>query len=167
MKIKAKLGVNGINDVIKKVQQYKKDLKASADALVKMLAAEGVQICRAEIIALGAYDTGELLQSVNGYTDLQSGKAVIKVNCDYAIFVEFGTGIPGKKSGYVGQSISKVAYKHLGGTHYVTLEDGTLGWFYPGDDGKMHFTQGQASRPFMYNTAERLKDLIWGIKVND
>ncbi len=167
MKITAKLGVNGINEVIRGIRQYKQNLKRKAQNIVSALMEEGVDICTAEIISLDIYDTGKLLQGLNGYTDLQANKAVIKVDCDYAVFIEFGTGIPGRNSGYVGKAITKTAYKHLGGTHYVTLSDGTLGWFYRGDDGKMHFTKGQASRPFMYNTAERLKDLIWRIKVND
>ncbi len=166
MKLTAKLSVQGINELIRGVRQYKQNLRKQAQNIVSALMEEGIDICTAEIISLDIYDTGKLLQSLNGYTDLQTNKGVIKVDTDYAVFVEFGTGVPGNKAGYVGQAMSKTAYKYLGGTHYVTLPDGTLGWFYPGDDGKMHFTQGQASRPFMYNTAEKLKDLIRGIKVN-
>ena len=33
------------------------------------------------------------------------------------------------------------------------MADGRVGWFFPGDDGKYYFTEGQPSRPFMYETA--------------
>ncbi len=163
MKLRAKLGVNGIEQLIKGVEQYKQNLKKQAALLVDSITAAGVDMCRAEVLRLKIFDTGELYSKVNGYTDLQAGKGFIRVDCDYAVFIEFGTGVPGKSSGYVGTAISKTAYRHMGGTHYVTLPNGRVGWFYPGDDGKMHFTEGQSSRPFMYNTAQQLRDYVRGL----
>lgn len=94
MKITAKLSVQGISEVMRGVRRYKQNLRKQAQNIISELMEEGVDICAAEIISLDIYDTGKLLQSINGYTDLQANKGIIKVDCDYAVFVEFGTGVP-------------------------------------------------------------------------
>ncbi len=58
------------------------------------------------------------------------------------------------------EPLSKTAYKYMGGSTYVVLPDGRVGWYFPADDGTWKFTEGQASRPFMYNTAEQLRVLL-------
>jgi hypothetical protein len=45
----------------------------------------------------------------------------------------------------------------MGGTTYVTLSDGRVGWYYPADDGTWKFTEGLPSRPFMYETAQEVR----------
>lgn len=70
---------------------------------------------------------------------------LISVGQEYAVYVEYGTGIVGKENKQ----------------HPTAGEDGWIydvknhkykGWIYKGSDSKTHWTAGQPSRPFMYNT---------------
>lgn len=44
------------------------------------------------------------------------------------------------------------------GATIFTTEDGREGWYYPADDGTWRFTEGMPSRPFMYETAQYLRE---------
>lgn len=160
MRLKGNLSVSSIQSLIDGVERYKRELKTKINELLYDIAQQGVDICRAEAMSLGINDTGNLINSIAAVVDEQMNRALVMVNCDYAVFIEFGTGIKGKTSGYVGDAISKTAYKYMGGSTYVVLPDGRVGWYFPADDGTWKFTEGQASRPFMYNTAEQLRVLL-------
>ena len=41
-----------------------------------------------------------------------------------------------------------------------TKKDGRTGWYFLARDGNVYFTEGQPSRPFMYETATELRELI-------
>lgn len=160
MQLRSNLSTASLQALIDSVERYKRDLENRINTILADLTQQGVDICRTEALALGINDTGNLLNSINAVVDEREHKALVIVNCDYAVFIEFGTGVKGKASGYVGDAISKTAYKHMGGSTYVTLADGRVGWYYPADDGSYRFTEGQASRPFMYNTAQQLRQLL-------
>lgn len=70
-------------------------------------------------------------------------KVELKIGTDYAIYVEYGTGIVGKQ----GQPHPnpEIPWQHDINGH------GEDGWFYM-ENGRGHWTSGQASRPFMYET---------------
>lgn len=158
------LSVRYIAQLKQQISQYKKDLQKKVNALLGELAEEGVGECETQILALGAYWSGEMLHSVASYVNRQEGKAIIRVNKDYAIFVEFGTGIVGMNAPkHPNPQLMASAGYEVGGRrdHYVTLEDGRIGWWYFNEElGKYCFTAGMASRPFMYNTAQFLRDYI-------
>lgn len=67
----------------------------------------------------------------------------IKVGTDYAIYVEYGTGIVGKQN--KPHPNPEIPWQHDVNNH------GEKGWFYM-EGGRGHWTAGQASRPFMYDT---------------
>ena len=56
--------------------------------------------------------------------------------------------------------MADVGYRYGGGTTYVQTEDGRVGWYFPARDGKWYFTEGQPSRPFMWETAQLLKSQV-------
>lgn len=142
------------------VRAYKARVEELAQKLVAELAAQGVQIALVE--AEGIRDTGKLLSSIVGESGGNYG--YVKCKCGYAVFVEFGTGVVGKGKphpnvGILG-SCPPPSYKGHTYTGYDSQGHGELGWWYPGDDGTLYWTQGMPSRPFMYNTAQQLKQLV-------
>ena len=139
------------------VKKYRQDILKKAKQLTEALADYGAIVARTIVIQLDAVDKGNLANSISAYYDPAINVGMIKADCDYAVFVEFGTGVRGKASPYVGDAINKVAYRYGDGTHYVMLSDGRVGWFYPADDGTWKFTEGMPSRPFMYETAQELR----------
>ena len=156
--IKVPLSVKGIDNAIKQLQDYKKSIKEKSRLLIEKLGDYGLQVCRAKVVEMDINDTGRLLSTIGGYysPDLNSG--FITVDCDYAVFVEFGTGTRGIGKPYpAGEIMAEVGYHYMGGTKYVTLLDGRVGWYYPTNDGTWRFTEGLPSRPFMYETALEMR----------
>lgn len=161
--IKIKLSTESIEKAKKELQDYKAEIRRKSNQAIAELASFGLEICKAKIAEMKIYDTGQLENSVNVYLDEEQMKGFIKVSCDYAVFVEFGTGTRGIGTPYIGEAMSKVGYKYMGGTQYVTLSDGRIGWFYPADDGTYRFTEGLPSRPFMYETGQELRNNLKSI----
>lgn len=151
--IKVKLDPNSIADAITELQMYKEDLQRRVRLLVQRLADRGADIARAKVVEMGAYYTGELLESINSYLFAFGGAPVgfIRVNAEYGMFVEFGTGI-------VGKNAAPHPALEAFGWEYDVNNHGEVGWLYPADDGTYRRTRGQASRPFMYETALQLRD---------
>jgi len=74
--------------------------------------------------------------------------------------VEFGTGQIGLDKPYPYKLPDGVSWNYATGK---TIRQNALGryyWFYPGDDGKWHYTEGMPARPFMYETANDLKQKV-------
>lgn len=148
------LSDKSIENAIKQLKDYKKSIEEKAQLLIEKLGDYGLDVCRAKIIEMDINDTGRLLSSVAGYYSSHLHSGYITVDCDYAVFVEFGTGTRGIGKPYpAGEIMAEVGYQYMGGTKYVTLLDGRIGWYYPTEDGHWKFTEGLPSRPFMYETA--------------
>ncbi len=150
--IKVRLDPHSIANAVTELNEYKADLERRIRLLVETLTDRGADIARAKVVEMDAVYSGDLLKSINSYL-FSFGKnpvGFIRVNAEYGIFVEFGTGIVGKTSPY------HPAHSAFDWEHDVH-DHGNAGWFYPGDDGKAHWTKGQPSRPFLYETALRLK----------
>jgi len=71
---------------------------------------------------------------------------VIEVEGDYALYVEFGTGVVGLDNPHPNLTMfgENWVYNHKGKGH--------AGWYYFDEDGTRHWTKGMPSRPFMYKT---------------
>jgi hypothetical protein len=105
---------------------------------------------------LSGYGLGdsELAGSIEvEFYDYESELAlIVGVNAEYAFYVEFGTGVVGSENphpnpnwGYLESS------KTFNG--YDLNDHGYDGWNYiDSKTGKLGWTAGQVSRPFMYNT---------------
>lgn len=161
--INIKLSTKSIQKAKKELQEYKAEIRRKCNQAIAELANYGLEICKAKIVEMKIYDTGQLDNSVNVYLDEAQMQGFIRVSCDYAVFVEFGTGTKGIGTPYIGEAMSKVGYKYMGGTQYITLNDGRIGWFYPADDGTWRFTEGLPSRPFMYETGQELRNNLKSI----
>ena len=151
---------SNVDVIINQLRNYRDALKGKMAEIIKELCSQGAIICRSEIISLGAVFTGELANSIVSYYDEATKTGLIVCEADYGIFVEFGTGVIGQENPYIGTAMADVGYRYGGGTTYVQLKDGRVGWYFPADDGTWKFTEGQPSRPFMYNTAQILKNQV-------
>lgn len=136
-------------------------MQQNAERLVRSLCEQGEGI--ALINAADIRMTGELLSSIT--SDTYGTHGVVACDCDYAVFVEFGTGIVGSRNQHPDIAIL--------GWSYDVNGHGELGWWYPTDDADTNptkkrakngqfvaWTKGLPSRPFMYETAQKLKELV-------
>jgi hypothetical protein len=155
--IKVKLEPYSIESAIKEIQAYKVDLERRVRFLLKRLTDEGVAIAKAKVVEHKIIHDTELTNSINGFVSGNVG--FIRVDDEHAVFFEFGTGPKGANEPHpLGGS-----YK---GEGWYTRADGKpmdelYGWkAYPGEDGVYFFTEGQAAKPFMYETALKIRDMF-------
>ena len=162
-KYKTDLSVNGIEQLKKELLNYKNvELRQKVNTLVRLLAEKGVLIAQANITSYDAIFTGELLSSISAKNGGgTNGTAIFYIVADskHAVFVEFGTGQIGSEAPYPYPLPPGVDWKYNSGKTIFEISPGQYGWFYPKGD-KWYFTQGMPSRPFMYETAMELQELI-------
>lgn len=154
------LSVSSIRKLQKDLEKYRDSLEYKAALLAKKLAERGVEIARVQVSSLDAVFTGELLSSIHSeYKSSQKGGAIFAVvaDSDHAAFVEFGTGQMGMDKSYPYPLPEGVSWDYATGkTIRKNATTGRYYWFYPGKDGKWHYTEGMPSRPFMYQTSMEL-----------
>ena len=155
--IKVKLDPRSIDNAIQEIQAYKMDLERRVRLLLKRLIDEGVKIAKAKVVEHKIIHDAELTNSINGYMSVALNAGFIRVDDEHAVFFEFGTGPVGASNPHP----LGVSYKESG---WYTKADGKpmdeLYWWRPlGSDGDTYFfTEGQEAKPFMYETAQKLKD---------
>lgn len=142
------LDVSSIAQAISEVEKYRDDLKHAIQELVRTLTEEGREAAIMNVVRLGAFDTGQLADTsfhTRGYYSDDYSIGIIYTDAYYAVFVEYGTGVVGKAG-------PKHPFLPAGWEHDHN-HHGDAGWTYISDrDGKLHWTKGQPSRPFMYQT---------------
>lgn len=151
MNISLSLNEKSIDEAIKKLDDYAKRVDELPSKVVKRLSEDGAKQAQEIAMYMNAYDSGEL---VNGIISEASGnKGKIISTAPHSAFVEMGTGIVGKEKPNQNGSIP--------GWVYDVNEHGESGWTYFNEkDGKYHWTKGMPSRPFMYDTAQILKEAV-------
>lgn len=157
--IKVRLDPQGIEDAIKELNQYKADLERRVRLLLKEMTDRGVEIARAKVVEHGIIHDTNLTNSINGFVMGNTG--FIRVDDQYAVFFEFGTGPVGAQSSHPS---GKGTYSSQG---WYTRADGKdmeslYGWtpLGGGDGDAYYLTYGQKSKPFMYDTALKLRDVF-------
>lgn len=155
--IKVKLDPQSIDNAINELEAYKKDLERRVKFLLKELTFHGVEIAKAKVVEHGIIYDANLTNSINGF--IMGNQGFIRVDDKNAVFFEFGTGPVGKLNPHPSE---EAKYKD-GGWH--TKADGKpmndmYGWTpYTAKDGNIiYWTMGQPSKPFMYDTAQQLKE---------
>ncbi len=157
------LSQSSIQNAIKQLRSYQDSLTYKCQLLAEKLAENGVEIARLQLADLDAIFTTELISSIHAeYKGSVKGGGIWEVvaGTDHAMFVEFGTGIVGKRSPYPGNLPEGVDWQYASGKTIRQLADGRYGWFYQDDNGEWWFTEGMPSRPFMYYTAIQLRDIV-------
>lgn len=150
----ATLSVSSIRQLQKDLEKYRDSLTYKARLLAEKLSERGVEIARVQIADLDAIFTGELIQSLHTeYKDSSKFGAAFAVvtDSDHAAFVEFGTGSKGEDKPYPYPLPEGVSWDYnVGQTIRQNAVTGAYYWFYPGNDGLWHYTEGMPARPFMY-----------------
>lgn len=158
--LKADLSISSIRQLQKDLIRYQEYLTNKAAQLAKRLSELGVDIAKVQIADLDAIFTGELIQSLHSeYKGSTQYGAIFAVVADssHAVFVEFGTGQRGVDKPYPYPLPEGVSWDYnVGKTIRQNATTGRYYWFYPGQDGKWHYTEGMPARPFLYNTSMEL-----------
>lgn len=149
------LSVKGIEKLKEELINYRDNtLQKKLDLFVERLALEGVIIAKTKIAEKDAVYTGELYNSMNlrrGDAIYNGSQWIVFTDCEWAPYVEFGTGIIGMENPHPNPSLASWKYD--------VNEHGEKGWFYF-KDGEWHWTKGLPSRPFMYETARDLPSTV-------
>lgn len=156
----ATLSASSIKQLQKDLEKYRDSLTNKARLLAEKLSERGVEIARVQIADLDAIFTGELIQSLHseykGSTQYGVIFAIV-TDSDHAAFVEFGTGQRGEDRPYPYPLPEGVSWDYnVGKTIRQNPVTGRYFWFYPGQDGKWHYTEGMPARPFMHLTSMEL-----------
>ena len=162
--IKVDLSTQGLQKLQDELEKYKNDVIYKTQKFAERLSERGVEIARVKIADYDAIFTGELIQSIhNEYKE--SGKYgatfVVVTDSEHAAFVEFGTGQYGLDTPYPYPLPDGVSWDYaVGRTIKKNPKTGRYYWFYPGTDGRWHYTEGMPARPFMYETAQELVNIV-------
>ena len=154
MQIKFGLSAREVKGAIAELRQLQAELNHKCELFARRLAEEGVILAQIKIMQYPAIYTGELLDSINaepGSLLTNGSQWVIYTACEWAIYVEFGTGIVGSENPHPEAGLAN--WKYDINAH------GEAGWHYF-KDGEWHWTKGMPSRPFMYETGKDLRALI-------
>lgn len=149
-KITIKLNEASIAQAIKEVRAYQKKVERLADALTRRLTEQGVSLAQLNASYMNIYDSGELMRGIESQYKGKVGFVVSTAT--HSVFCEFGTGIMGAENPHPEVAIA--------GWRYDVNNHGELGWWYIGRDGQAHWTKGMPSRPFMYDTAQMLRQMV-------
>lgn len=134
------LDINDIDGGLKRISKIKEAIKTGMTIGIERF--KELLIKRMEL-ELSRYGLGDS-SFMNEISIIPiSGGYEISVGKDYAMYVEYGTGIVGSEHPHPSPEIPWA---------YDINNHGDDGWQYIGKDGKLHWTKGQPSRPFMYNT---------------
>ncbi len=149
-KITIQLSEESISAAIKELNKYKRELSKKTKLLVEKLVEAGVEIAKQEVLSLGAFDSGELHDSLDGLMYTDGARGIIFTDCGHAAFVCFGTGIKGEQSPHPTMP-----------WEYDVNEHGEKGWvYYDEKQGRFRWTKGMPSRPYMYLTARQLEERV-------
>lgn len=157
--IDIELTSSSLSRAIREVNLFKRQLAETMNELIRRLTEEGANIARVQVASMDAIDTGELEQSIYGYYDPSTRIGYVIAGAAHAFYVEYGTGPMGADNPHPEPGTAAWEY-NIGdsiGLNPRHPEWGE-GWWYPGDDGKPHWTSGQPSRPFMFNTLQWLEE---------
>lgn len=152
-----------IQAAVNALKYYENSLEYKCRLLAETMAEKGVEIAQAYIMQMDAVFTYELNSSIHAehIKDVKGGGIwAVVAGTDHALFVEFGTGIVGKQSPYPGKFPDGIEWQYASGKTIRQLSDGRYGWFYKDDNGDWWFTEGMEPRPFMFYTANQLRDIV-------
>lgn len=156
--INVKLDPHSIEAAIEEIQAYKADLERRVRFLLETLVGRGTTIAKAKVVEHGIIHDSELTNSIGGLVDGNIG--FIRVDDKHAVFFEFGTGPVGAKNPHPWHPsyTSDAWYTKADGKPM----DALYGWTpLAGKGGEAYFlTMGQPAKPFMYETAKRLREIF-------
>ncbi len=103
------------------------------------------------MLTLVPIESGELAESISWEYDEQTNTGRIRVGADYALFVEYGTGIVGANSPHP---------EPAPGWTYDVNAHGEKGWTYFDEkQNRYRWTKGEPAHAFVYKTREYMKSI--------
>ena len=118
----------------------------SADA-VRNLTQAGYEY----MLTLAPIESGELVESITWEYDEQTNTGRIRVGADYALFVEYGTGIVGAQNPHP---------EPAPGWTYDVNAHGEKGWtYFDAKQNRYRWTKGEPAHAFVYKTREYMKSI--------
>lgn len=135
-----------------KIPHYIKQFEITMEEAFKEISAR-VQDKLLENMIKYEVDSTNILNSIDVKVDKNGVE--IKIGCDYAVFIEYGTGIVGSTNPHPNPKKNNWIYGN-GGWWYPTTE--VIQQRYPNQitnyyNGTLYaFTRGQKSKPFLYDT---------------
>lgn len=139
---------NSVQKAIAKMGGLNKELDMAIDRAMDILMERAYKRMLMYMGSMPTHDgtlaTSNLASTITPYR-VNKG-FVIEILGDYALYVEFGTGVVGRDNPHPDLTMFGENWK------YNHKEKGEAGWYYIGKDGKRHWTKGMPSRPYMYKT---------------
>jgi len=136
-----------ISDAISLVQKKQDEIEGGHSKTVEQLTQIGYEY----MMTIVKVESGELADSITWEYDAETKTGRIKVGSDYAIFVEYGTGIVGASNPHP---------EPAPGWTYDVNEHGEKGWTYFDEkQNRYRWTKGQPASAFVYRTKEYMKSL--------
>lgn len=155
-KIKLRLNESSIDAAIQEIRAYRDKVQKAAEEIVHKLTEQGVSLAKLNASYMDIYDSGELVRGIEsryvGGFGAEYGKGYVISTAAHSIFCEFGTGVVGANNPHPEIAVA--------GWRYDSNQHGELGWWYIGKDGQAHWTKGMPSRPYMYETAKMLRNMV-------
>jgi len=159
MNIELELTPESMKSAVEKIRTLSTKLTEALSEFARRLTEElGPGIAKMYVAQFPAIDTGALHDSISGTYIKASHMGTITATAEYAVYVEFGTGI-------VGEENPHPASGELG-IEYDKKSHGESGWWYPSEKGwykpkdggpLLAWTKGMPARPFMYTTLRELE----------
>lgn len=138
---------------IKGIDSLMQRFNAIANMELKSAVNKATELVHGQAKALAPVDTGGLAGSIHMQVK-DTGKELqgrVYTNCEYAPYVEFGTGVTGNGT---------YPYQIKG----LNLEYKPKGWaYYDEDTGEWIYTKGQKAQPYMYPALNMHKKTIKAI----
>lgn len=149
-KIKVGLSEADIERTIRDLNAFQDKLKRAEETVTYKLTEQGVSLAQQNASYMNIYDSGEL---VNGIDSEYEGKnkGLVVSSAKHSAFCEFGTGVVGAGSPHPNP---------VAGWQYDVNEHGEEGWWYYNNEGERRWTKGMPSRPYMYDTAVMLRNMV-------
>lgn len=136
--------LNSIKESKSEFLKFRNRIKEQTDLSVKQLTQMGYDY----MMSIVKVESGELASSISWDFDAKGNRGIIKVGAEYAIFVEFGTGIVG----------ATFPHPEPDTWQYDANSHGESGWWYYDEKQKRtRWTRGQPASAFVYKTMEFIK----------
>lgn len=146
------LSHNSINELIKNLKDYQKELENSKKYILEALAEytqQRVKYYISETVGKGGYVPTNSLKDSILISKIVGDLVRVYTNLAYAKYVEFGTGVVAKGNPH--------PTSNEFGWNYDVNEHGEKGWVYKASDGNFYWTQGEEAHQFMYRAWLDLK----------
>ena len=143
------LSESSINDLVKKLEKYQKELQDSKKYILEALADYAYSRVKENIIntvGKGGYPSTDTLLNSIEKSPIMNDMISVYTDLAYAKYVEFGTGIVGSNNPHPQAAEQGWSY------------DKQTGWRYIGSDGNSYYTEGLEPHQFMYNAWIDLKN---------